>query len=378
MADDIWINKLSLAHYLEEVARTVSEDPPGPDGKKRYNYRNVWNIDRLNATRDYIKGELESMGYNVKQTDFIAKFGFSDESELHEETVSNLVVDIPGSEFPDEIVLIGAHYDSRASMQGDGDLERQRGRIPKRPENNNPTKDSDWNTPGANDNGSGIATLLALAKEFKDKKITRTLRLVAWVNEEFPFYSNAFLPEKKGKDGYISEGMGSYVHAKSCAGKDGSGVRENIVCAISFDTMGWYPGDAYKYKGRGWLDRFMIWIQHFPPVGDYVAFLSNNKTGKILKKFERHYNSKKPGVRAIKRFVPMLLDRTLNKKGAWSDDWSYWQFDYPGFIVTDLAYIRSPRYHRNDDIVEHIDFPLFTEVVWQLRETIEAFANREF
>lgn len=154
--------------------------------------------------------------------------------------------------------------------------------------------------------------------------------------------------------------------------------KSEIGVQNTYDTLGWYPGDQFKYPGRNWLDKILIWILHFPHIGDYVAFLSNGKTRKTLKRFEQHYNRKKPelAVRAIKRSIP--LDCILNKTGAWSDDWSYWKVGYPGFIVTDLAYIRSPRYHRDDDIAEHINFSQFTEVVWKLRETIEAFVNKEF
>ena len=72
------------------------------------------------------------------------------------------------------------------------------------------------------------------------------------------------------------------------------------------------------------------------------------------------------------------MSRLLRKYGAWSDDWSYWKKGYPGFIVTDMAYVRSPTYHREDDDFDNVDFPEFGRVVWQLRETVKAFAERKF
>ena len=53
---------------------------------------------------------------------------------------------------------------------------------------------------GANDNGSGVAAVLELARLFKESKPARTLRLVAFVNEEPPFFK--------------SDQMGSRVYAR--------------------------------------------------------------------------------------------------------------------------------------------------------------------
>ena len=66
----------------------------------------------------------------------------------------NLEVEIPGTARPEEIVVVGAHYDT----------------VP--------------GTPGANDNASGVAATLALARRFAKRKIGRTLRFVAFANEE--------------------------------------------------------------------------------------------------------------------------------------------------------------------------------------------------
>ena len=95
-----------------------------------------------------------------------------------------------------------------------------------------------------------------------------------------------------------------------------------------------------------------------------------------MRSFYNHF-SKQSEVKTYKYAFCKLLNITI-KNGAWSDDWAYWQFDYPGFIVTDMAYLRSPRYHRNDDTIENINFPEFTKVVWRLRSSVVAFADGEF
>jgi Iap family predicted aminopeptidase len=100
----------------------------------------------------------------------------------------NLEAEITGSEKPDEIVIISAHYDS---LEG---------------------------TPGANDNATGVAALLALARAFADSKPERTLRFVAFVNEEPPFFQ--------------SDDMGSFIYARRCRERN-----ENVVAMLSLETI---------------------------------------------------------------------------------------------------------------------------------------------
>lgn len=389
MSGTIWKNKETLRKFLEEVIRAQSQETNG-HGETRHRYRNVWNPKDLEIACDDIINYFANMGYDVKPMEFKASFCFPPDEpddlledpidELPEwdpkiQRVKNLIVEIKGNVNPDEIIIIGAHYDTRTAMEGRGDLRKQRGRVPD--SEVDPTQDCRWNTPGANDNGSGVAALLAIAAAFAGKQFKRTLRMVAWVNEEYPFYGNHFSSEK-GRLDFLAEGMGSYRHAKRCAGIDGSGPRENIVCAISFDSMGWYPKKEYRYPGRHFLDRWAIGSQDFPQIGDYVAFLSNDSTKQIVKDFATYYESLNPEVRSFAWSAPPFISSILEWMGAWSDDWSYWQFDYPGFIVTDMAYLRSPRYHRNDDTLEHIDFPEFAQVVWRLKDTVAAFADKVF
>jgi hypothetical protein len=371
MDELVWDDTEKLEAYLKEIVSTLSQTPDGAGGV-RYRYRNVWNIDTLREVCEEITNSFSELGYEVRSVPFQASFGYRGE-QIQEQSVTNLVVEIPGSALSEEIIIVGAHYDSRTAMKGDNDLEKQRGRIPDNCVD--PQQDSRWNTPGANDNGSGVAALLALAHAFKKRKFQRTLRLVAWVNEEFPFYANTFAAAKSHQR-YHASGMGSYHHARHCAtGSDNSGIKENIVGVITLDTMGCYPGDGYIYPGKSLRDLLMKWVLRMPETGDFVGFLSDAPSKTFMRNFAGHF-SRESEIDTFCFSVPRILN-VLLKNGAWSDDWSYWQFGYPGFIVTDMAYLRSPRYHRNDDTVEHIDFPEFAKVVWRLRESVEALAEKQ-
>jgi len=110
--------------------------------------RNVFRSQALQAAADYLRAQWASLGYRVVSQSY----------EAHGVRSENLEVTLPGVSRPSEIILIGAHYDS---VRG---------------------------SPGANDNASGVAALLELSGALAQAKPARTLRFVAFVNEEPPFF----------------------------------------------------------------------------------------------------------------------------------------------------------------------------------------------
>ncbi len=114
----------------------------------RIGQRNVYQYSGLVASVEFLKESLVKAGYEVQIQDFTAEG----------KTCSNIAVEINGDKKADEIVIVGAHYDSV------------------------------FGTTGANDNASGVAATLALARLFADSKPLRTLRFVFFANEEPPFF----------------------------------------------------------------------------------------------------------------------------------------------------------------------------------------------
>ncbi len=145
--------------------------------------------ENLCKASDFIEESFVGAGYKVSRQGYEVSLYDLEGRECH-----NLEVEIIGSEKPDEIVLIGAHYDS---LEG---------------------------TPGANDNASGVAALLAHARAFVDKKPVRTLRFVAFTNEEPPYFQ--------------SNDMGSFVYARRCRER-----KENVVAMLSLETIGYYTDE---------------------------------------------------------------------------------------------------------------------------------------
>ena len=122
-------------------------------------------------------------------------------------TSANLEVAIPGDDLASQILLLGAHYDS---VQG---------------------------SPGANDNGTGVAALLELARCLADRRPRRTIRFVAFTNEEPPLF--------------WTRNMGSEVYVRAALRRG-----DDIRAMISLETLGYYsdaPGSQRYPLFLGWF-----------------------------------------------------------------------------------------------------------------------------
>ena len=146
--------------------------------------RNLRKPAKLAEAADYIQKTIESMGYQIERQAFeVAGF---ERFPCH-----NLIVEVLGKDKSQEIVLIGAHYDSAQA------------------------------TPGANDNGSGVAALIEIASQLRGKQFSRTVRFVFFANEEPPFFQR-------------DRQMGSWVYAKACKKRG-----DDFKMVLSLETMGY-------------------------------------------------------------------------------------------------------------------------------------------
>ena len=254
----------------------------------------------------YIETAFEEMGYRI-ETQRIPRDG----SE-----VRNIQVELPGSALAQEIVVVGAHYDSVVGAVG------------------------------ANDNGSGVAALIELARLLHDARPARTVRFVAFVNEEPPFF--------------YSDEMGSRFYARRS--KAGG---ENIVAMFSLETIGYYTDkpDTQSYPFP--LSFF------YPKTGNFVAFVANLSSRALLHEaiasFRRHAQFPSEGVAA-----PGLLPGV-----GWSDHWSFWKEGYPALMVTDTAPYRYPYYHTMQDTPDKVDYERLARVVTGLDGMLRDLARVE-
>jgi Zn-dependent M28 family amino/carboxypeptidase len=288
-----------MASKLEQRLRRHVQVLAGEIGE-----RHVWRPQALHAAADYIRGQLEAGGFAVSAQAY----------EVHGVRCENLEVTIPGSSRASEIVLAGAHYDT---VEG---------------------------SPGADDNASGVAGLIEIARLLRGSRPERTLKLVAFVNEEPPFF-------------YFGE-MGSKVYAEAARVR-----RDDIRLMLSLEMLGCYS-DAAGSQGYPPLFRWF-----YPDRGNFVAFVSNLRSRRALREtvsaFKAHSDFPCESL-ASPAIVPGV---------SWSDQLSFWRAGYPGVMVTDTAFYRYPYYHSPLDTPEKLRYPEMARVVGGLARALEALAG---
>jgi len=245
-----------------------------------------------NAGQD-LNAVLAAERWIIKRLSGIGIQARRDEVDLGGAKVANIEATFPGTKLPDEIVVIGGHYDTV------------------------------FGSPGANDNASGVALLLALAERLTKNTPERTVRVVFFVNEEFPF------------SGGIQ--MGSRVYAEGCKAR-----RDRIVAMISVDGVGCYSNERGSQRYPALIGWFM------PSRGNFVAFGSDLKNRPLLDlvvaSFQKH--SRFPSI-GTAMDSPMM---------ARSDHAPFWWQGYPAISMSDTSEFRDPSYHRPTDTPPHLNY----------------------
>ena len=267
---------------------------------------NVFKPAGLEASARYIEQSFAGAGYAVAAQRF----------QSGPAEVRNIEVEVTGQGRHHEIIVIGAHYDSVIG------------------------------SPGANDNGSGVAAVIELARLLRQAQPARTLRFVAFANEEPPFFK--------------TEAMGSRFYARRSQQR-----RDNIVAMFSLETIGYYsdrPGSQRYPFPLGFF---------YPSAGNFIAFVSNLTSRPLLHEalaaFRRHAEFRSEGV-AAPAFIPGV---------DWSDHWSFWKEGYPALMVTDTAPYRYPHYHTVQDMPDKVDYERLARVVAGLQLMLRDLARVE-
>ena len=266
--------------------------------------RNLWKYAALNRAAEYISSELTASGYIPRRQSF----------EVSKLPISNIEATLAGTTRADEIVVIGAHYDTVAAC------------------------------PGANDNGTGVAAVLELAQRFRQRPQPRTVRFVAFVNEEPPFFRTAQ--------------MGSVVYASTA-----KAAGERVTGMLSLETMGYYS-DA---RGSQSYPAPVAWL--YPDVGNFIGFVADVRSARLLWKARRAFK-RRTSFPVRSAALPAQIPGV-----GWSDQWAFWQAGYAAMMITDTAPFRYPWYHTAEDTPDKIDYTKLAEVVDGLEAVIEAVST---
>jgi Zn-dependent M28 family amino/carboxypeptidase len=258
----------------------------------------------LRAAAEYVRTTLGSLGFEVAAQSY----------HTHGMRCDNLEVVIPGRKVPGEIIVVGAHYDT----------------VP--------------GSPGADDNASGVAGVIEIAGALRERQLERTVKLVAFVNEEPPFY-------------YFGD-MGSKIYAQAARRRG-----DDIRVMLSLEMLGCYTEVAHSQRYPPLL-RYV-----YPDRGNFIAFVSNLRSRRALRHVVRAF-------RAHCDFPAESLASPAIVPGvAWSDQLSFWRAGFPGIMVTDTAFYRYAHYHQVSDTPEKIRYPEMARVVSGLAATIAFVAG---
>jgi Zn-dependent M28 family amino/carboxypeptidase len=262
--------------------------------------RNVYRPGTLSRAADYIHDCWQHQGYEVVQQSY----------PVRDMMCANLEVTQIGERHPDHILLLGAHYDTVLG------------------------------SPGANDNGTGVAALLELSRLFKDVSPGCTVRFVAFVNEESPFF-------------YTMQ-QGSRVYARAARSRG-----DHIRLMISLETIGYY---RTEHGSQRYPPLFRL---IYPDTANFVALVANLRTRKLMHQLARAFRNTCD--------FPLQHVATLAAVPgiSWSDHASFWKEGYPALMITDTAFYRYPWYHSPEDTPDKVNYTALARVTEGLSKAVE-------
>jgi hypothetical protein len=273
----------NLKVHVEKLAGEIGE-------------RNMQHYDGLNRAADYIRQTLEQREYTVSE----------DTYQVSGRTVRILYTEIPGAKNKVQPFVIGAHYDSVAG------------------------------SPGANDNASGVAAVLELARILKNDTPNHSILLAFFPNEEPPYFQ--------------TREMGSLVFAHGFH-------RDYLQFSgmMSIETIGYYSDEPNSQQYPSFIKSL------YPSTGNFIGIVGNTKSRGLVNKAVAEFRLKT-------RFpcegasLPGFIDGV-----GWSDHWSFWQVGTPAIMVTDTAVFRYPYYHKPEDTPDKLDYDRMARVVLGLK-----------
>ncbi len=282
----IRLNNYDFKASPENLNRHVTELSAKP-------YRNVSNVQGTEKTLNYIKAEWSRLGLSVTEQEF----------DVYKNKHKNLITRIGDSSKP--LLVIGAHYDVY----------------------------SDY--PGADDNASGVAGILELARLLTENShlVNHPIELVAYANEEQPFYGTEF--------------MGSLIHAKSLSEK-----KSSVDLMISLEMIGYFTDEP-----KSQIFPVQMMKGFYPTTGDFIGLVSNSLNWWTTRKVKSLF-TKAADIPTYSINSPAFVAGI-----DYSDHRSYWSQGIPALMITDTAFYRNRNYHTANDRSETLNYNKMAEVI---------------
>ncbi|MFC1666328.1 M28 family peptidase [Candidatus Omnitrophota bacterium] len=253
--------------------------------------RSVFEYEKLKQAEQYIARQFTSFGYKIEFQDYA----------VYNKTVRNIIAIKEGTARPEEIIILGAHYDTCFN-------------------------------PGADDNASGVAVLLELARNLSGISLNRTLKFIAFTNEEPPFFK--------------TEDMGSMVYVREARKR-----KEDIKASLVFESVGYYTDNPNSQQYP------LLFGLFYPNKGNFIAIAGNFSSRWLVKRVVTSFKSK------TQFPIESVVTFSFVPGVDFSDNWSFWEGDYPSIMITDTAFYRNPGYHGVLDTYEKLDYKGMGELV---------------
>lgn len=269
-------------------------------------YRNHRNVSRLNAIADYIKDEMAKYSGDMSIQEFV----------VNGKKYKNVCASFGPLDAPR--IIIGAHYDVCGDQMG------------------------------ADDNASGVAGLLELARLFGQADRSGweyRIDLVAYTLEEPPYFD--------------TDNMGSAIHAEMLKQKN-----VPVIGMISLEMIGYFD-DAKNSQDYplGILKMF------YGSRGDYITVVRRTGGGKFARKFTKKYKHNERRSVTTKVFkAPLKWVPSISL----SDHENYWKYDWSALMLTDTSFFRNKNYHEATDTPDTLDYKRMSAVVTKVFLAIQS------
>lgn len=242
----------------------------------------------LGQTARYIRGEFLKIGLEVREDPFQWEGKF----------YKNIIAEKRGVSSPDQVLILGAHYDT----------------VP--------------GSPGADDNASGIAVLLEVARTMQTFSLNSTVRWIAFALEEYGYAGSTHYAEKAKERG------------------------EKILGMISLEMVG-FTGPGQNYPPY-------LNPKFYPNVGDFIGIIGNERSKALLEKVRQSFKARIPQLPSEFLLVPG--NGVAMEEMRLSDHSPFWDQGFPALMITDTAFLRNPNYHLPSDTIETLDFEFMRKV----------------
>jgi Zn-dependent M28 family amino/carboxypeptidase len=265
--------------------------------------RSIYRPADLKAAEDYVAQTFAAMGYAPRRQTYINQ----------RTAVSNVIA---GDENPDGYYILGAHYDT----------------VP--------------GTPGADDNASGVAVLLEVARLARTPAPPRPWAFIGFTCEEPPSF---FTPS-----------MGSRVYARQARQQ-----KAKIRGMLCLEMVGYYSREPHSQSLP-----LPLRLMGYPTTGDFIGLVSDRRSRPLMGRLEA---AVKGGCRLPAITLAVPLGGHLLPEVRLSDHASFWDEGYPAVMLTDTAFMRNPHYHGDGDVMALLDMDAMTELTLGLAN----FVRRE-